>query len=136
MLQTKVVACYVGLFDGRLKMVELHQLKCRACRTGDPSLSDTEIIALHRQIPNWEVKKVEGVRRLERVFIFEEFAHTRLFIDKASAVAEQENHHPLITMEYRKVTLSLWTHKVHGLHLNDFIMAAKLDRLRQQFPNR
>jgi 4a-hydroxytetrahydrobiopterin dehydratase len=117
-------------------MEELYRLKCRACRTGDPSLSDTEIIVLHRQIPNWDVKKVEGVKRLERVFMFEEFAHARLFVDKASAIAEQENHHPLITIEHRKVTLSLWTHKVNGLHLNDFIMAAKMDRLRQLFPDR
>ena len=115
-------------------MLDLHQLKCRACRTGDPSLSDTEIIALHRQIPNWELKKVEGVKRLERVFMFDKFDHARLFIDKASAMAEQENHHPIIILEHRKVTLSLWTHKVKGLHLNDFIMAAKMDRLRHLFP--
>ena len=117
-------------------MVELHQLKCRACRTGDASLSDTEIIVLHRQIPNWEVKLIDGAKRLERVFMFEEFAHARLFIDKANAIAEQENDHPLITMEHRKVALSFWTHKVKGLHLNDFIMAAKMDRLRQLFPDR
>ena len=126
----------VSLLNGGYQMVELHQMKCKVCRTGDPSLSDTEIIVLHRQIPNWEVKSVKAVKRLERVFIFEEFAHARLFVDKASAIAEQENHQPLLTMEHRKVILSLWTHKVNGLHLNDFIMAAKMDRLRQLFPDR
>ena len=110
-------------------MVELYRLACVPCHTGDPSLSGNDIIRWHREIPQWEVKQVDGIRRLERVFTFKDFAEAMNFTINVATLAEKEKHHPLIIVEYGKVTLNWWTHKVQGLHLNDFIMAAKVDGL-------
>jgi 4a-hydroxytetrahydrobiopterin dehydratase len=117
-------------------MIPLHQQRCKICRRGDPSLSDTDIIRLHREIPNWEVKRKDGHRCLERVFIFRNFAYAMGFVVQAGKLAHEENHHPLIIIEYDAVTITWWTHKVEGLHINDFIMAAKIDLLSQSYAAR
>ena len=110
-------------------MSDLDQMKCVACRAGEPTVTDDEIKALHPQIPGWEIKEVDGVKRLERVFKFKNFAQALEFTNKVGAIAEEEDHHPLIITEWGRVTLQLWTHKIGGLHKNDFIMAAKSDKI-------
>jgi 4a-hydroxytetrahydrobiopterin dehydratase len=104
-------------------------MTCVACRAGEPTLTDAEISALHPQISEWQVKEVDGMKRLERVFKFKNFAEALVFTNKIGTIAEEENHHPLIITEYGRVTLDWWTHKIGGLHKNDFIMAAKSDEL-------
>jgi 4a-hydroxytetrahydrobiopterin dehydratase len=110
-------------------MTDLHQMKCVACRAGEPTVTDNEIQILQPQIPEWQVKAVDGVKRLERVFKFKNFAEALEFTNKVGAIAEQEDHHPMIITEYGRVTVNWWTHTIGGLHKNDFIMAAKTDRL-------
>ena len=110
-------------------MSDLRQMKCVACRAGEPTVTDSEIEVLHPQIPEWQVKEVDGVKRLERVFKFKNFAQALEFTNKVGAIAEEEDHHPLITTEWGSTTLNWWTHKIKGLHKNDFIMAAKSDEL-------
>ncbi|MEO7839964.1 MAG: 4a-hydroxytetrahydrobiopterin dehydratase [Anaerolineales bacterium] len=110
-------------------MSDLHQMKCVACRAGEPTLSDDEISMLHPQIPEWQVKEVNGVKRIERVFKLKNFAQALEFTNKIGAIAEEEGHHPLIITEYGRATVDWWTHKIGGLHKNDFIMAAKTDEL-------
>jgi 4a-hydroxytetrahydrobiopterin dehydratase len=112
-------------------MINLASGKCVACRAGEPTLTDDEIAQLQPQLPDWQVKEVDGMQRLERVFKFKNFAQALEFTNKIGAVAEEENHHPLIITEWGKVTLNWWTHKIGGLHKNDFIMAAKSDELYQ-----
>lgn len=103
--------------------------KCVACRGDEPTLTGGEIHMPHPQIPEWQVKEVDGVKRLERVFKFKNFTQALEFTNKVGAIAEEEDHHPLIITEYGKTTVNWWTHKIKGLHKNDFIMAAKTDRL-------
>jgi 4a-hydroxytetrahydrobiopterin dehydratase len=103
--------------------------KCVACRKGEPTLTDAEIGDLLLQVPQWQVKEVEGMKRLERTFKFKDFAEALEFTNKVGAVAEEEDHHPRIVTEWGKVTLQWWTHVIGGLHKNDFIMAAKTDQL-------
>jgi 4a-hydroxytetrahydrobiopterin dehydratase len=110
-------------------MTDLNQMKCVACRAGEPNVTGSEIDMLHPQIPEWQIKEVDGVNRLERVFKFKNFAHALEFANKIGTIAEEENHHPLIITEYGCVTVDWWTHKIGGLHKNDFIMAAKTDEL-------
>ena len=110
-------------------MSQLREMKCVVCRGGEPTLTDSEIYMLQPQIPEWQVREVDGVKRLERVFKFKNFAQALLFTDKVGALAEEEDHHPLIITEYGRVTVNWWTHKIGGLHKNDFIMAAKTDQL-------
>ncbi len=71
----------------------------------------------------------EGVKRLERVFRFEDFANAMAFTEKVADIAESEGHHPALLTEWGRVTVTWWTHKIRGLHKNDFIMAAKTDML-------
>lgn len=110
-------------------MVELTQLKCTACRGGDPTLTDAEIADLQPQVPDWRVIEVNGMRRLERVFTFKDFVAALAFTNLVGDLAEEEGHHPAILTEWGRVTVSWWTHKIKGLHRNDFIMAAKTDEL-------
>jgi len=108
-------------------MNELSQLDCVPCRGGEPTLTEAEITELHPQVPEWQIKEVDGMKRLERVFKFKNFAQALEFTNKVSAIAEKEDHHPLIILEWGRVTVQWWTHAVKGLHKNDFIMAAKTD---------
>jgi 4a-hydroxytetrahydrobiopterin dehydratase len=110
-------------------MSELAKLKCVACRGGMPTLTDAEIAKLLPQVPNWQVVEMVGVLRLERVFKFKDFAEALAFTNKVGALAEEEDHHPLLVIEYGKVTVAWWTHVIKGLHQNDFIMASKTDLL-------
>ena len=112
-------------------MINLASGKCVACRAGEPTLTDDEIAQLQPQLPDWQVTEVDGIQRLERIFKFKNFAQALEFTNKIGAVAEEENHHPLIITEWGKVTLQFWTHSIGGLHKNDFIMAAKSDELYQ-----
>ena len=108
-------------------MADLHQMQCVACRAGEPTVTDDEMKVLQPQIPEWQVKEVNGEKRIERVFKFKNFSQALEFTNKVGAIAEQEDHHPLIITEYGRVTVDWWTHMIRGLHKNDFIMAAKTD---------
>ena len=110
-------------------MIKLAVGKCVACRAGEPTLTDIEIKDLLLHVHGWYVKEVNGEKRLEKVFKFKNFAQALEFTNKVGAIAEEENHHPLLITEYGRVTVAWWTHKIGGLHKNDFIMAAKTDEL-------
>jgi 4a-hydroxytetrahydrobiopterin dehydratase len=112
-------------------MINLAAGKCVACRAGEPTLTDSEIEDLLLQVNGWEVKEVNGMKRLEKVFKFKDFAQALEFTNKVGALAEKEDHHPLIITEYGRVTIDWWTHVIKGLHRNDFIMAAKADEVYQ-----
>lgn len=110
-------------------MTELAQLKCVACRGGEPTLTESEIAELHPQVPEWQIVVRDGTPHLERVFKLKNFIEAVAFTNKIAMIAEKEDHHPLIITEWGRVTVQWWTHKIKGLHKNDFIMAAKTDRL-------
>ena len=111
-------------------MSELSQLKCAACRGGDPSLTDAEIAELHPQVSDWQIVEKDGIKRLERLFKLKDYDAALEFTNKVAAIAQQEDHHPLIILEWGRVTVQWWTHFVKGLHKNDFIMAAKTNDLK------
>jgi 4a-hydroxytetrahydrobiopterin dehydratase len=94
-----------------------------------PRVTDAEILELKPLIPEWTLVERDGIQRLERVFRFSNFAEALNFTNRVGAIAEEEGHHPAILTEWGRVTVTLWTHKIRGLHRNDFIMAAKLDAL-------
>jgi 4a-hydroxytetrahydrobiopterin dehydratase len=110
-------------------MAPLFEQKCAACRADAPRVSGAEAAALRSEIPEWEMVERDGVAQLLRVFAFEGFAPALAFTDAVGALAESEGHHPAILTEWGRVTVSWWTHKIRGLHRNDFIMAARTDRL-------
>jgi 4a-hydroxytetrahydrobiopterin dehydratase len=103
--------------------------KCTACRRDSPRVTEAEVVELKPQIPDWILLEREGIERLERVYPFANFAEALAFTDRVGALAEEEGHHPAILTEWGRVTVTLWTHKIRGLHRNDFILAAKVDSL-------
>ncbi len=110
-------------------MPDLSHMHCVACRSDEPPMTESQIYQMMPQVRDWQVKEVNGEKRLERVFKFKDFADALAFTNKVGAIAEQENHHPMIITEWGQVTVDWWTHKVHGLHQNDFVMAARTDQL-------
>ena len=110
-------------------MTNLAAGKCVPCRGGDPSLTKAEIADLMSHVPQWQTVTQDNILRLQRVFKFKNYAQAVDFTNKIAAIAEEEDHHPLIVLEWGKVTVQWWTHVVKGLHGNDFIMAAKTDEL-------
>ncbi len=101
--------------------------KCIPCRKGDPALTDAEVTELLPQVPEWDLVEVDGIKRLQRVFKLKNYVEAVAFTNKIAMTAEKEDHHPLIVLEWGRVTVQWWTHVVKGLHQNDFVMAAKTD---------
>ena len=110
-------------------MDALTKEKCTACRRDSPRATEEEVRELKPQIPEWTLLEREGIERLERVYRFANFAEALRFTNRVGELAEEEGHHPAILTEWGRVTVTLWTHKIRGLHRNDFIMAAKVDSL-------
>ncbi|RUO55778.1 4a-hydroxytetrahydrobiopterin dehydratase [Pseudidiomarina homiensis] len=108
-------------------MSDLKQQKCEACNAEAPKVSDEELAELMREIPEWTPVSRDGVMQLERVFKFKNFKQALAFTNRVGDIAEAEFHHPTLTTEWGKVTVTWWTHAINGLHKNDFIMAARTD---------
>ena len=110
-------------------MSSLDQAHCDACHADAPHIDTAELAELLRQLPDWKVEVRDGVMQLERAFAFPDFRAALAFSNAVGALAEAEGHHPALLTEWGKVTVTWWTHKIGGLHRNDFIMAARTDRL-------
>ena len=105
----------------------LAQKSCTPCRGGVPPLSRETAEDYRREAPEWSL--VDDASRIERTYRFRNFAGAFGFVERAGALAEAESHHPDISFGWGYATVSLRTKKIKGLHENDFIMAAKLDRI-------
>ena len=110
-------------------MSTLSAERCVACRRDSPRVTEAEVADLKRQIPDWQLVERDGVAQLERTFHVATFADALAFTNRVGALAEEEGHHPALLTEWGRVTVTWWTHKIRGLHRNDFIMAAKTDAL-------
>lgn len=110
-------------------MNHLETLHCSAVSFTTPRLPADEIGKYQAQLSDWEIYQKDGEPRLEKVFLFKDFNQAVDFTNQVAKIASEEDHHPSILTEWGKVTITWWTHKIHGLHLNDFIMAAKTDQL-------
>ncbi|MFL0796970.1 MAG: 4a-hydroxytetrahydrobiopterin dehydratase [Cellvibrionaceae bacterium] len=110
-------------------MSELSGKTCEACRADAPSVSKSEIDELMLQLDNWDVVEQQQIPQLRKVFSFKNFVEAIAFTNQVGEMAEAEGHHPALTTEWGRVEVRWWTHKIHGLHKNDFICAAKTDDL-------
>lgn len=109
-------------------MMALENQVCEACKIGSPKATTAEIASFMRQIPDWEIIEVDGIAQLSRTFEWADFQAALAFTNRIGAIAEKARHHPAILTEWGRVTVRWWTHKIKGLHVNDFIMAARTDR--------
>lgn len=103
--------------------------KCTACRADAPTVTDAELEQLRVEVPDWKLVEEDGVPKLQRQFSFPDFNQALAFTNKVGALAEEMGHHPAVLTEWGRVTVTWWTHKIHGLHRNDFIAAARTDQL-------
>ena len=110
-------------------MNQLTSKTCEACRIGAPLATQHEIDEFVPLIPDWKIINENEVNQLKKQFSFNNFADATVFTLKVARLADEENHHPAILTEWGKVTVFWWTHKINGLHVNDFIMAAKTVKL-------
>ncbi len=110
-------------------MSGLADQKCTPPREGERPLTEAEIKKLAPQVPEWQPIVEDGENRLARTFKLKNFQQALKFTNQVGEIAEEQDHHPLLQTEWGKVKVVWWTHKVRGLHQNDFIMAAKTDRI-------
>jgi len=106
---------------------------CEACRRGAPTATEAEIATLSQSVPEWTVLERDGILRLERVYRLRNFVDAMAFANAAGEAAEAEGHHPALLTEWGRVTVTWWSHKIRGLHRNDFIMASKTDLAYRPF---
>jgi 4a-hydroxytetrahydrobiopterin dehydratase len=110
-------------------MTELTNLHCAVITASAPRLNDKEISQYKAQLTDWRIYDQDGEPRLEKAFMFKDFNQAIIFTNQVARAADEENHHPALLTEWGKVTVTWWTHRIRGLHQNDFIMAAKTDQL-------
>jgi len=110
-------------------MENLATQSCEACRIDAPLVETDEYNKFLMEIPDWQVVTVDGINRLSRAFKFKDYQEALTFTNKVAVMADTANHHPALLLEWGLVTVTWWSHKIKGLHKNDFIMAAKTDIL-------
>ena len=108
-------------------MKSLADQSLHACDTGSQALSKADIKSHLCNLKNWEHHTENKINQIIKTFTFKNFIDATSFTNIIAVLAEQENHHPKICLEWGRVTISWWTHSVNGLFINDFIMAAKCD---------
>ncbi len=110
-------------------MAELADQRCVSCETGTEPLGRQDAQELGKQIPCWEIKE----KSIERTFKFSNFVEAMKFANRITKIAEEENHHPDLHISWGKTRVELSTHKIGGLSRNDFILAAKIDKLFEKY---
>lgn len=109
--------------------MELSQMECIPCRGDQPKLSLAEIEPYLVQVEGWQVVTQDSIPQLTRRYKFINFAHALAFANAVGTLAEEQDHHPSLLVEWGLVTVRWWTHIISGLHQNDFISAAKTDQI-------
>ncbi|MBI2102096.1 4a-hydroxytetrahydrobiopterin dehydratase [Candidatus Woesearchaeota archaeon] len=107
--------------------MDLTKKKCVPCEAGMPPLKEAGINEFLKEIPTWQIK--EG--HLCKKFKFRNFKEAMIFVNSVAEIAENEGHHPDFSVHYNIVEIEIWTHAINGLSENDFIVAAKIDKLSQ-----
>lgn len=106
--------------------VSLADKHCVPCRGGVPPLKGDELRKLSAQVPDW---KVTNEHHITKTYLFPDFKTALEFVNRVGAVAEEEGHHPDVSLSWGKVEVKTYTHKIDGLTESDFVLAAKVDRL-------
>ena len=110
---------------------KLIKQRCVACRADAPRVTEQELAELIKQIPGWAPIIRDEIMMLERTYSFSDYTQAVTFTNQVAEMADLEDHHPALLLEWGKVTVTWWSHKIKGLHKNDFICAAKTDELYQ-----
>ncbi len=107
--------------------MELNEKKCVPCEGGIPKLTRDQVDTYYKELnKDWEIIHDS---KIKRIFYFVNFVQTMDFVNRLAKIAEEEGHHPDLHISYGKCVVELWTHAINGLSENDFIVAAKIDKL-------
>jgi len=109
-------------------MISLSSQSCSACELGASLVSDKDQASLLKDLESWRIDN-SGMKKLVKEFKFRDYQDAVKFLNLIADLAQSEDHHPKITLEWGLVTLEWWSHKIKGLHMNDFICAAKSDEM-------
>ena len=109
-------------------MNDLSSQSCEACQIDAPKVPQDQIQILLSEINDWVLIE-KPINKIQKVFRFKSYKDSVDFSNKVASLADDEDHHPQIVLEWGKVTVIWWSHKIEGLHKNDFICAAKTDKL-------
>lgn len=101
------------------------------CEGGVKPFTRAEAKKYLKEVDNWNLSGNKITKRL----VFRDFVVLIKFVNKLALLAEKENHHPDFTVHYNKLDFEIWTHAINGLSENDFILAAKIDKLYNKFKN-
>ena len=107
--------------------MSLRESKCEACTIDAPLVTDSEAKDLILELDGWAIDNDSDINKLVKTYKFSNYAESVKFSNKVAELAENEDHHPKIILEYGCVEVLWWSHKIKGLHKNDFICAAKTD---------
>lgn len=108
-------------------MENLSKQKCEPCEGGVEPLTRAQFENYLDQVQDWDV--IDD-KRIEKLFQFKNFKEALVFVNNVGDLAESEGHHPDINLHgWNKVLITLWTHAIGGLSLNDFIVARKIDEI-------
>ena len=108
---------------------ELADRQCEACLPNSSPVAPAVRDELMAGLANWAIEPVDGIDQLRAEYRFPDFVTALAFVERVGELAEAENHHPKLVLEWGRVEVAWWTHSIGGLHLNDFIMAARSDRI-------
>ncbi|MEK6852862.1 MAG: 4a-hydroxytetrahydrobiopterin dehydratase [Nanoarchaeota archaeon] len=109
--------------------MDLTQEKCVACEGGFPSMALDKINKYLKEVKGWELIQEAGVYKIKKTFKFKDFTESMKFVNEIAELAEDEQHHPDILIRWNRVTVTSFTHAIKGLFENDFIIAAKADKI-------
>ena len=111
-------------------MSDLFNKKCLPCEGGVIPFDISEIHKYQKKVDGWSiVKNKENIFFLEKKFIFKNFLESQNFINLVGNIAEIEKHHPDIVFGWGYAKINITTHAIEGLSENDFILAAKIDKI-------
>jgi 4a-hydroxytetrahydrobiopterin dehydratase len=116
-------------------MTELSKGTCSACEIGAPSVPHDQQIELLKDLDGWIIDNSD-ISKLTKEFKFNNYEQSIAFANLIADLAESQDHHPKITLEWGAVNLSWWSHKIKGLHMNDFICASKSESIYQEMIRR
>ena len=108
-------------------MDDLKEMKCVPCEGGIAPLTKEQAEPYLTQLPGWQLDPAG--KTVWKEFVFTGYADGMAFANKIAVLADQEDHHPNLTVSWGKVLVEISTHAIHGLSENDFILAAKIAAL-------
>lgn len=113
--------------------MDLRLLECEPCGGKVSAVASADYKSYLEQLPSWEVAGDTDTPRLTKTFEFTNYTQCLEFVHQVGLLAEEKDHHPEMTISWGKVSVAWWTHTINGLHLNDFILAARCDDIAEVF---